>query len=103
MYICIYIYIYIYINSSLTSWNRFALTPSPSTTNFLACTRDSFTYFCVCKNQPSLHYPRPSALPTLLQYDCTPFTQYKNSPRPFLYMKNSPRHFLYMPYTIYYW
>jgi len=58
-----------------------------------AYTRYSFTCFCVCKHQSSLNYPRPLALPTLLQYDCATFTQYMTSPRPSLYM----------PYTIHYW
>jgi len=52
-----------------------------------------FFLFLWVQNQPSLHYPRASALPTLLQYYCTTFAQYKNSPRPFLYT----------PYTIQYW
>jgi len=34
----------------------------------LAYTRCSFTCFGVCKNQSSLYYPRPFALPTRLQY-----------------------------------
>jgi len=46
----------------------------------LAYTRYSFTCCCGCKNQSSLHWPRPFALPTLLQYYCTSFAQYKNPP-----------------------
>jgi len=36
----------------------------------------------LCKSPSSLYYPRPFALPTLLQYYCTTFVQYMNSPRP---------------------
>ena len=49
--------------------------------------------FVGCKNQSSVHHPRPFALLTLLQYYCMTFAQYKNSLRPFLYM----------PYTIHQW
>ena len=52
-----------------------------------------FHYFSVCKNQSSLNYPRPLALPTLLQCCCATFAQYITSPRPSLHM----------PYTIQYW
>jgi len=59
----------------------------------LAYTRYSFTCFCVCKNQSSLDYPRPFALPTLLQYHYATFALYMTSPLPSLYM----------PHTIHYW
>jgi len=60
---------------------------------WLAYTRYSFTCFCVCKNQPPLCYPRPFAVPTLLQYYCATFVLYLTSPRPSLLMQ----------YTIQYW
>jgi len=50
----------------------------------LAYTRYSFTRLCVCKYQLSLYYPRPFALPTLLQYVCATFVKYMIPPRPFL-------------------
>ena len=59
----------------------------------LAYTNYSFTCFCVCKDQSSLYYPRPFALPTLLQYFGATFAQDMTSPRPSLYM----------PYSIQYW
>ena len=54
-----------------------------------AYTRYSFTCLCVCKNQSSLNYPRPLALPTLLQYHCATLAQYMTSSRPSLYMLNT--------------
>jgi len=59
----------------------------------LAYTRDSFTRFGVCKNQSPLYYPRPFALPSLLQCYCATFAQYMTSARPSLVM----------PYTIHDW
>ena len=56
----------------------------------LAYTRYSFACFCVCKNQSSLNYPRPLALPTLLQHYCATFAQYMTSPRPSLYICHTP-------------
>jgi len=72
------------------------ITPPRLTTNPPHCvtyTRYAFTCLCVCKNQSSLSYSRPFALPTLLQYYCAIFAPYISSPRPSLYM----------PYTIQYW
>jgi len=52
----------------------------------LAYTRYSFACFCVCKDQSSLYYPRPFALPILLQYFGATFAQYMTSPRlPFIW------------------
>ena len=42
----------------------------------LAFTRYSFAYKLLCTNQPSYHFPRPPALPTLVQYYCTTIGQY---------------------------
>jgi len=52
-----------------------------------------YLFVCARMNEPSLGYPRPFALPTLLQYYCATFAQYVTSPRPSLHM----------PYTIHYW
>jgi len=54
--------------------------------------QDILLLTCVCKNQSFLYYPRPFALPTLLQYDYATFAQYM-----------PPRPSLVRPYTIKYW
>ena len=47
-----------------------------------AFTRYSFTSKLLCTSESSFSCPSPSALPTLLQYKCTPIAQYKISPQP---------------------
>ena len=108
IYLCVYIHTYtyththmythiqIYIHTHTHSHSHIHTFVAGASTVFrsvLAYTRYLFTCFCVCTNLSSLHYPRPFALPTLLQYYCATFAQCMTSPRPSLYM----------PYTIQYW
>jgi len=46
----------------------------------LAFTRYCFTLRLLCTNQPSFHFPRPPALPTLVQDYCTTIGQYTTPP-----------------------
>jgi len=109
MYIYIYVCMYIYINMLIylyayiyTNIYRVNLTLSAdaaeapdagSATCNLAFTRYSFTSRLFCTNQPSVHSPRPLALPTLVQCYCTIFGQ----------CTNSPSNFPFVLHTIHYW
>jgi len=71
IYVCIYLSIHLYVYLSIyicIQMNRGrARARRAHPTWELAYTRYCFTRFCVCKNRSSLHYPRPLALPILLQ------------------------------------
>jgi len=45
-----------------------------------AFTKYAFAWRLLCSIQPSFHFPRPTALPTLVQYCCTTIGQYTTPP-----------------------
>ena len=61
-------------------WSDDMLTPTGYPPPNLAFTSYSFPARLLCTNQPSVYSPRPPALSTLVQYDCTIIGQYTTPP-----------------------